>query len=194
MKSKTIIVVIVVGLISFTAGFFIGDSVAINRVKKAINTNMVFNSKSNIPAVVTKKEDQSQEKQETEKVYNLGDTIQIGDKYTVTINKVYLTKDRNQFSDKKVEKVAVIEYSYKNIGLDEDLYISEMNFKVYDEEGNVLETYPAGANKMPQNIAKGKQCTAEMSYGYNKGDKLELHFYANMFNDKADAKIVIQVQ
>ena len=133
-------------------------------------------------------------KDKEEKIYKIGDTIEVGGKYTLTINKAFLTPERNPFSEMKVEKVAVIEFTYKNINSDEDIFIGDLHFKVYDEEGNALETYPAGANKMSQQISKGKQCTAEMSFGYNKGNKLELQFYDNMFNNKSDATFIVEVK
>lgn len=39
-----------------------------------------------------------------------------------------------------------------------------------------------------------KQCTAEMSFRFNDGTKLELDYYDNMFNDKAGVKFRIEIQ
>ncbi|WP_017416751.1 hypothetical protein [Clostridium tunisiense] len=191
---KQIVIPVVVGLVAFVAGFFIGDASAISRVKKEIGSAISTNVK--VDKEEAKKDEQAKQepKKEEIKVLKVGEKYNYKDKYEITINKVILTDKRNQFTEKKANKVAVIEFTYKNLTLDEDLFISESNFKTYDEVGNVLESYPAGAEKMPQNIAQGKQCTAEMSYGFNEGSKLELDYYDNMFNDKADVKFMVEMQ
>ena len=98
----------------------------------------------------------------------------------------FILTPRNQFSEKEAEKVVVIEYTYENIADEENLYVFDSNFKVYDASGNVLETYPAGAEKYPQAISKGKKCTANMSFALNnESNNLELEFYDNMFDGKA---------
>lgn len=124
----------------------------------------------------------------------IGEAFTYKDKYNVTINSVRLTDERNQFADKQFEKVAVIEFTYQNLNSDEDVYISGTNFKAYDEEGNILSAYPKGVTKYPQGVSKGRKCTAEMSLGFNKGNKLELEFYDNMFNDKSDTKFIVEIQ
>ncbi|HHD2752406.1 TPA: DUF5067 domain-containing protein [Clostridium perfringens] len=125
------------------------------------------------------------------KLLGLGETSYLTDEngvklMSLTIDSVKLTDERNQFWDKEAEKVAVIEYTYENIGYEENLHIFDYNFKVYDSAGNVLEGYPAGAEKYPQAISKGKKCTANMSFALNnESNDLEVEFYDNMFNGKA---------
>lgn len=129
----------------------------------------------------------------TETTYKIGDTINLGD-CELTIDKVSLTKERNRYHKEQFSKVVVIEYTYKNINSDEDIFISDNKFKVYDEEGNALSTYPTVVDKYPTRISTGKKCTAQMSYGFNNGSKLELDFYRNMFIGKAEAKIIIDAK
>jgi len=198
MKLKKQILIPVVVLVAFIAGFFIGDASAVNRIKKeigsALSTNVNVDKEQTKKDEPKKDEPKQEVKKEETKVLKVGEKYSYKDKYEITINKVTLTDKRNQFSEKKVNKVAVIDFTYKNLALDKDLFISDSNFKVYDEAGNVLETYPAGADKMSQNVAQGKQCTAEMSFGFNDGAKLELDYYDNMFNDKADVKFMLEIQ
>lgn len=129
--------------------------------------------------------------EEDKKTLGIGETAYINDKngvksMAITIDNVKLTDERNQFSEKEAEKVVVIEYTYENIADEENLYVFDSNFKVYDASGNVLEIYPAGAEKYPQAISKGKKCTANMSFALNnESNNLELEFYDNMFNGKA---------
>lgn len=104
----------------------------------------------------------------------------------LTIDDVKFTDERNQFLDKEAEKVVVIEYTYENIGYEENLHIFDYNFKIYDSSGNILEVYPAGAEKYPQAISKGKKCSANMAFALNdESNNLDVEFYDNMFNEKA---------
>lgn len=140
--------------------------------------------------------DKQKEQQEEKKVptYKLGDIVKVNDKYEFALTKAFLTSDRNQFAEQKFNKVAILEYTYKNISNPEDLYISEANFKVYDEEGNALATYPADISKYSQAISQGKKCTGQSAFGFNNGTKLTVEFYDNMFSGKADAVFQIEVK
>ncbi len=110
----------------------------------------------------------------------------------LTINSVNLTEDRNEFSKKEAKKVVEIEYTYENLGYNENLYVSDLNFKIYDKSGNILETYPIGGDKVPQSISKGKKCTANMSFALNdNSNDLEVEFYENIFDDNAMEKFYV---
>ncbi|HFE9686811.1 TPA: DUF4352 domain-containing protein [Clostridium perfringens] len=142
----------------------------------------------------------NEKSEEDKRPLGIGETAYINNNngvksMAVTIDNVKLTEERNQFSEKEAEKVVVIEYTYENIACEENLYVFDSNFKVYDASGNVLETYPAGAEKYPQAISKGKKCTANMSFALNnESNNLELEFYDNMFNGKASEVFNISIE
>ncbi|MPQ42609.1 hypothetical protein [Clostridium tarantellae] len=127
------------------------------------------------------------------KPFSSDDTAYLIDKkgvkvMSLAIKNAQLTEERNEFSDVYADKVVKIEYVYENIGINNNLYLHEHNFKVYDKEGNVLEFYPMDIDKHPQSISKGKKCTAEMFFALNNVcNDLEIEFYENPFNDKPNA-------
>ena len=127
--------------------------------------------------------------------YKLNDDIYVTNnsgKYRVKFTKIYETSDRNQFSDTQANRVVIIEYEYENISLEDDLYISELSFKSYDKENNNLETYPVNT-KYPSNISKGRKTNASVAYALNSDSNyIELEFYDNMFNSKANCKVVFE--
>ena len=127
--------------------------------------------------------------------YKLNEDIYVTNssgKYRIKFTKISETSDRNEFSDTKANRVVVIEYEYENISQENDLYISEMDFKLYDKENNRLETYPV-STKYPSNISKGRKATASVAYALNSDSNyLELEYYANMFNSKANCKVVFE--
>lgn len=119
-------------------------------------------------------------------VHSLGDTITVkdssGDEYTLQITNIKESKDRNQFSDSNPTQVFVIDYVYTCINSKDGLYISDMNFKIIDEQGEIGDSYPISV-KDPQSITAGTTCKAQMAFGvYNTSNKVKLQFFSNMFN------------
>jgi hypothetical protein len=112
--------------------------------------------------------------------------------YRLKVTGIRETWDRNEFSDKQANRVIIISYEYENISLDEDLYISEYDFKVYDKAGTSLETYPVDY-KYADSISQGRRTTAEAAYALNNDENyVELEYYDNMFNSRPDCLIKIQ--
>ena len=155
------------------------------------NTNSNENNDSSEDS--TEEDDSTKENQK----FGVGETVYLIDSNDVklmslTINSAKLISDRNEYSDTQAEKVVEIDYTYENLGYDENLDLYDSNFKVYDKSGNILESYPAGADKHPQSISVGKKCTANMSFALNDdSNELELEFYENIFGDSANAVFTI---
>lgn len=122
--------------------------------------------------------------------YHVGDTIHISNssgEYEFTITNVYETSDRNEFSDKNPQKVVIMDYEYKNISHEvksgdysnDELYLSDLNFTMYDADGNALEPYPADT-KGAIGITPGHQTTAQMAWGLsNDKNYIEAEFSDN---------------
>jgi hypothetical protein len=103
------------------------------------------------------------------------------------------TSERNEFFEGQVDRVVVIEYEYENKSREDDIFISDMSFKLYDNDNNALETYPAGVTKYPTNISTGRKMIAQESYVLNDDNNyIELEFYDNIFVSKADAKFILE--
>lgn len=114
-----------------------------------------------------KKESKKEEKNVT---YKAGDTVELehysGGKYKLTINSIKETDDRNEFSDTEAKKVVIIDYTYENVDVEDELFVSDA-WVCYDKAGKSLETYPADISKFPQEITAGHSCTAEEAYALN---------------------------
>ena len=52
--------------------------------------------------------------------------------YRLKITGIRETADRNEFSDTVANRVIIISYEYENISQEDDLYISDYDFKVYE--------------------------------------------------------------
>ncbi|WP_346916556.1 DUF4352 domain-containing protein [Clostridium sp.] len=151
----------------------------------AANTNDSKEAKEDNTNKDTTKDDP---KESTE--FKVGETAYLTDAngvkvMSLTIDGAKLIEERNSYSDKQADKVVEIDYTYENIGSEENLNIFSSHFKIYDASGNVLETYPSGGDKHSQAISKGKKCNANMSFALNnESNELEIEFYENMYNSK----------
>lgn len=127
--------------------------------------------------------------------FSVGDEVEVTTSegvYTITINSVKRSTARNQYSDKNPSAVYLIDYTYKNISQEDDLYISEYNFSIIDSNGNLGFSYPASTSKYPQYTIKGAKTTAEMVFGTHvDGGTIILSFSDNMFNNKSDIFFLI---
>lgn len=126
---------------------------------------------------------------QVKKSYGLNEDVYITNsngEYSLRITGIKETSDRNQFSDKVANRVIIISYEYENISLNDDLYISSLDFKVYDKDNNILDTYPV-TTEYPTSIGTGRKAKASEAYALNISDNyIELEFYDNMFNSNSD--------
>lgn len=132
------------------------------------------------------------EETETEdKSYGLGDLITVSqdgkDMYCLSIDSVTTTDERSEYAETEPEQVVVIGYSYWNIGSEDDVYISDYDFKVIDGDKNVCEAYPGTIYDYPTSTPVGTKCSAQLCYGLNaKSENIQLHFYDNITGSASD--------
>lgn len=105
------------------------------------------------------------------------------------------TPERNEFYDKKCSQVFIIDYTYKNISSANSMYISDMNFKIIDETGEVGDTYPLGFDlSYPQEIISGTTCKAQMVFGIsNRSKKIKLQFWGSAWDNQPSAIFELNV-
>ncbi|MBR5156871.1 MAG: hypothetical protein IKW59_03785 [Clostridia bacterium] len=127
--------------------------------------------------------------------YKIGDEITLtknNGEYKLIVTGVEETSERNQFAEKKPDRVIVISYSYENVSLPDELYIGSTNFKAYDKENYLMDTYPVVLSEYPGSISAGRKTSAKMAYGLDsEKNYVELEFYDNMFMD-SDCKIILE--
>lgn len=125
----------------------------------------------------------------TKKSYELNEDVYITNssgEYRLRITGVTETNDRNQYSDKVANRVIVVSYEYENISLEDDLLVDDWDFKVYDKDNNVMETYPVDT-KYGSSVGRGRKATATMAYALNNDSNyIEIEYYDNMWNSKSD--------
>ena len=150
---------------------------------------------------VEKQETKEEVKENEIERVGLGDTLVVSengvDLYEITFDKAFLTDERNQFSDDTYENVIVLEYTYKNLSLEDGLDVYEgAHFRTYDANGAALSIYPAGADLYGGTVSVGRSGTSQEAFGFN-GDSqqtLEIEIYSSVFNAKPLAIVEVQAQ
>lgn len=123
--------------------------------------------------------------------YHIGDEILVDTKngsYSLCITGVHETDSRNQFCEKQADRVVIIDYNYENIShsgsRSNELFISEMAFKMYDADGNLMETYPVDVTNYPSAISPGHKASASIAYALNNDKNyIEAEYHDNFLNN-----------
>ena len=108
----------------------------------------------------------------TETTYGIGDTWEVEGQWKLTIDGVTITDERNEYADEEPAQVVIIDYSYENIGYeDEDgimdgLYFAIDNEQIVDSAGEMGYSYPIDA-KYPDEVPVGARCSAQAAIGFN---------------------------
>lgn len=104
--------------------------------------------------------------------------------YSIKINKITAMIERNKFSDKNPAQVLLVDYTYKNIASNKEVYLGDIYFKIIDSKGKIGYTYPNMVTKYPQKIIAGVTCDAQMVFGIdNSSSKVKVCFYEDLFGD-----------
>lgn len=95
-----------------------------------------------------------------EQEFKIGETWEVDNLFSVTVNSVVESDYRNQFDESNPGAVYIITYTYENIGMDEELYIS-MEDKIVDSAGKMGTSYPGDYDLTPQYVPVGAYCEAQ---------------------------------
>lgn len=129
-------------------------------------------------------EEEAKRQEEAKKDSHIGETMTfttsdysgvVGD-WTLTINNVYKTDERNQFED-PINQVVIIEYTVENISIpNDDFYVNlEYDGEFYSSDGYKVGPYPGGESVY--DLAEGMKANGKAYVGINNDTPyLEMHF------------------
>ncbi len=186
----SIIAIVLIGCIAY--GFYYFDNIynanAISTNAKSNTKYTVSGSSSTTPPSSTSNSSSNFDrlKSITYKINEEAYLVSSDQSYSITITGIKEVKERNKFSDKNPAQVFLIDYTYRNI-LGNELYISEYDFTIIDQNGEVGDTYPNSISNYPKRIPEGTTCKAQMFLCVNNNsDKITLQYKDNMFQDNVD--------
>lgn len=128
--------------------------------------------------------------------YKIGETWIVEDLLKLTIDSVEETQDRNQFDESNPAAVYIITYTYENLGLEEDLYLSlDFLSSIIDSEGKMGYSYPGDVVYYPQATPIGATCEAQACIGVDNAGPFNLIVtqYDNEYNEH-EAKFYLEVE
>ena len=138
---------------------------------------------------------------EKDTVYGIGDTWTVDGQWSLTINSVTATNDRNEFSDKTPAAVYMIDYTYTNIGYEDPYEASDGLFlslelgSVVDSAGIMGYSYPGGVTNYPQAAPVGATCNAQACIGVDNAGSFTLNVSQYDGNsEKQSAKFNLTVE
>lgn len=115
-------------------------------------------------------EEPSQENQSFEsKEYGLGDTWTVDGQWSLTVDSISVTDDRNEFSEKEPAQVLILNYVYENIGYEDEfmdgLFFDLENGQIVDSEGFMGYSYPGNITDYSKEVPVGAKCKAQSCIG-----------------------------
>lgn len=130
-------------------------------------------TKSNSEKLIEEKvvDEEPEETAKTE--FAVGETWEVEGQWRVTVNSITPTDERNEFSDKQPAAVYIIEYTYENLGFeDEDgfldgLFIDFESGQIVDAGKTMGYSYPGDVTSYAEPVPVGAAHTAQSCIGVN---------------------------
>ena len=108
----------------------------------------------------------------------VGETWTVDGLWKVTINSVKETEERNSYDDRNPEAVYIVDYTYENLGYEEndnfivnglriDLGLGGVSNQIVDSDGEIGYAYDLVGLTSPENIPVGVRVTAQVAIGVN---------------------------
>ena len=125
----------------------------------------------------------NQDKNEQEE-FKIGETWEVDGKFKIVVNSVTATDDRNQFDESNPAAVYIINYTYENLGVSDELYVSFEDM-IVDATGKTGYSYPGDIEKYAQSIPVGANCEAEACVSVDNAGSFKdyVSIYDDEFNE-----------
>ena len=113
--------------------------------------------------------------------YGIGETWTVPGQWSLTINSVEETTDRNEFADQNPAAVYIVTYTYENIGYEDDLGIMDglyidLSDGIMDSTGKMGYSYPGDITLYPQETPVGGTCEAQSCIGVDNPGDFKIYF------------------
>lgn len=116
--------------------------------------------------------------------YKIGESWVVDGQWSITVNSVEETDERNEYSEKTPDAVYIVTYTYENLGYEDSfgdgLFIS-LEDSIVDNVGKMGYSYPGNIEKYAQETPIGATCEAQSCIGVDNAGSFKLYV------DKYDA-------
>lgn len=111
--------------------------------------------------------------------YSIGETWTVDGQWSLTINSVTPTDQRNDFAESTPAAVYIIDYTFTNIGYKDAIGIMDGLFfgldeGIVDATGVMGYSYPGDVTKYPKETPVGATCNAQACVGVDNSGPFEI--------------------
>lgn len=128
----------------------------------------------------------------TQTTFKIGQTWTVSGQWSITINSVTETSDRNPYSDYNPEAVYIIDYTYKNLGVKNGLYVDLEFSTIIDSAKFAGYSYPGDITYYPKEIPVGSSCKAQACVGVDHKGNFKI-YYSTYDNNFVERKAIFDV-
>ena len=132
--------------------------------------------------------------------FKIGETWTVDGLWSITVDGVTVVEARNQYADKNPAAVYLVDYTYTNIGFEDEtgywdgLYMT-LDSSIVDNANMMGYSYPGDVSYYPQETPVGVTCKAQVCIGVDNAGSFKLN-YSMYTNDgtKHEATFLVEVE
>ena len=128
-----------------------------------------------------------------EKIYGVGDTWTVDGQWSLTVNSVEVTDERNEYEEGDPAQVIIIDYTYENIGYEDPngimngLFLDFGSAQIVDQSGQMCRQYMLmSVTDLPQEAPVGATCHANTSVGLTTADGDSVTIYMTQYDSSGE--------
>ena len=135
-----------------------------------------------------------------QKEFKIGETWTVDGLWSITVDGVTATDARNEFEEKTPAAVYIVDYTYTNIGFEDEtgywegLYMT-LDSSIIDNANMMGYSYPGDVSYYPQETPVGATCKAQVCIGVDNAGSFKLN-YSQYMNDgtEHEATFLVEVE
>lgn len=135
---------------------------------------------------------------QNKKNYKLSEAVMISasyGNYQLTFTDIIESDKRNLYADSQPKRIIIVKYLYENVNCTQDITISHLYFRAYDNNGTLLNIYPSTEVENPNTISAGGKRTASVAYALNnETNYIKLDFYNIDYSDLINSACTFELE
>ena len=135
----------------------------------------------------------------TQTEFNIGETWTVEGQWSLVVNSVSATEERNEYAETNPAAVYIVDYTYKNIGYTDESGLMDglffgMDDSIVDSTGLMGYSYPGDVTKNASEAPVGATCNAQSCIGVDNAGTFKINVVQYDGNgNKQTATFVIAV-
>lgn len=112
--------------------------------------------------------------------FNIGETWTVDGQWSLVVNSVSATEDRNEYAETNPAAVYIVDYTYTNIGYSDAAGLMDglffgMDESIVDSTGVMGYSYPGEVTKYAEEVPVGATCNAQSCIGVDNAGTFKIN-------------------